>query len=102
MPARSAAMRRWVGGCGWCSSVQLCMCVCGALRGMYTCVHLCCPPPPLETHTQGLNIIRAKSQEQGWGVNLGGLARIWKVRVYMCGCGVVSQSQVCKVRVCGD
>ena len=30
---------------------------------------------------QGLNIIKAKSQEEKWGVNLGGLARIWKVRV---------------------
>lgn len=28
--------------------------------------------------SQGLNIIKAKSDEQNWGINLGGLARIWK------------------------
>ncbi len=27
---------------------------------------------------QGMNIIRAKSIEKGWGINLGNLARIWK------------------------
>lgn len=32
------------------------------------------------SYAQGYNIIRAKSQEQGWGVDLAGLARIWKVR----------------------
>jgi 6-phosphogluconate dehydrogenase len=30
------------------------------------------------SYAQGYNIIRAKSAEQGWGVDLGGLARIWK------------------------
>eukprot|EP00887_Chlorella_sp_A99_P000722 scaffold5.g722.t1 len=30
------------------------------------------------SYAQGYNIIRAKSGEQGWGVDLGGLARIWK------------------------
>jgi 6-phosphogluconate dehydrogenase len=28
---------------------------------------------------QGLNLIKAKSMEQGWNIDLGGLARIWKV-----------------------
>lgn len=32
------------------------------------------------SYAQGMNIIKAKSSEQKWGVNLGGLARIWKVR----------------------
>jgi 6-phosphogluconate dehydrogenase len=27
-----------------------------------------------------MNIIKKKSEEQGWNVDLGGLARIWKVR----------------------
>ena len=42
------------------------------------------PPPPTPpglqicSYAQGYNIIRAKSQELGWGVDLGGLARIWK------------------------
>jgi len=30
------------------------------------------------SYAQGLNIIKAKSEEQKWGINLGGLARIWK------------------------
>jgi 6-phosphogluconate dehydrogenase len=30
------------------------------------------------SYAQGYNIIRAKSAEQGWGVDLGSLARIWK------------------------
>jgi 6-phosphogluconate dehydrogenase len=32
------------------------------------------------SYAQGMNIIKAKSDEMKWGVNLGGLARIWKVR----------------------
>jgi 6-phosphogluconate dehydrogenase len=30
------------------------------------------------SYTQGLNLIRAKSDEQGWGLSLGEMARIWK------------------------
>eukprot|EP00882_Tetradesmus_deserticola_P003438 GHRQ01003635.1.p1 GENE.GHRQ01003635.1~~GHRQ01003635.1.p1 ORF type:complete len:556 (+),score=245.36 GHRQ01003635.1:190-1668(+) len=30
------------------------------------------------SYAQGMNIIKAKSEEKGWGVDLGGLARIWK------------------------
>lgn len=30
------------------------------------------------SYAQGMNIIKAKSLEQKWGINLGGLARIWK------------------------
>ncbi|CAI5507215.1 unnamed protein product [Closterium sp. Naga37s-1] len=30
------------------------------------------------SYAQGMNLIRAKSTEQGWGLNLGELARIWK------------------------
>ena len=30
------------------------------------------------SYAQGMNIIRAKSEEMGWGVDLGALARIWK------------------------
>jgi 6-phosphogluconate dehydrogenase len=32
------------------------------------------------SYAQGMNIIKAKSEEKAWGVDLGGLARIWKVR----------------------
>lgn len=32
------------------------------------------------SYAQGMNIIKAKSEEKKWGINLGGLARIWKVR----------------------
>ena len=31
------------------------------------------------SYAQGLNIIRAKSKEKGWDVNLGEISRIWKV-----------------------
>jgi hypothetical protein len=31
------------------------------------------------SYAQGMNIIKAKSEEKAWGVDLGGLARIWKV-----------------------
>ena len=31
------------------------------------------------SYAQGMNIIKAKSEAMGWGVNMGGLARIWKV-----------------------
>lgn len=30
------------------------------------------------SYAQGMNIIKAKSDEKKWGVNMGGLARIWK------------------------
>ena len=30
------------------------------------------------SYAQGMNIIRAKSEAQGWGIDLGSLARIWK------------------------
>eukprot|EP00879_Flechtneria_rotunda_P010994 GHRR01011488.1.p1 GENE.GHRR01011488.1~~GHRR01011488.1.p1 ORF type:complete len:367 (+),score=136.63 GHRR01011488.1:1687-2787(+) len=30
------------------------------------------------SYSQGMNIIKAKSDEKGWGIDLGGLARIWK------------------------
>lgn len=34
--------------------------------------------PMLRPFAQGMNIIKAKSAEQGWGIQLGELARIWK------------------------
>uniref|UniRef100_A0A7S3VSU6 6-phosphogluconate dehydrogenase, decarboxylating n=1 Tax=Dunaliella tertiolecta TaxID=3047 RepID=A0A7S3VSU6_DUNTE len=30
------------------------------------------------SYAQGMNLIKAKSEEQNWNINLGGLARIWK------------------------
>jgi 6-phosphogluconate dehydrogenase len=37
------------------------------------------------SYAQGMNIIKAKSEEKAWGVDLGGLARIWKVRLlFLC------------------
>ena len=33
----------------------------------------------ITSYAQGMNIIRAKSEQMGWGIDLGGLARIWKV-----------------------
>ena len=30
------------------------------------------------SYAQGMNLIRAKSAEQGWGLDLGGISRIWK------------------------
>ena len=33
----------------------------------------------ITSYAQGMNIIRAKSQAMGWNIDLGGLARIWKV-----------------------
>ncbi|GBF98115.1 hypothetical protein Rsub_10862 [Raphidocelis subcapitata] len=32
----------------------------------------------ITSYAQGMNIIKAKSDEKAWGVDLGGLARIWK------------------------
>ena len=32
------------------------------------------------SYAQGMNVIKAKSAEQKWNINLGGLARIWKVK----------------------
>ena len=31
------------------------------------------------SYAQGMNIIKAKSAEEGWDIDLGALARIWKV-----------------------
>lgn len=31
------------------------------------------------SYAQGMAVIRQKSKEQDWGVDMGGLARIWKV-----------------------
>lgn len=36
------------------------------------------------SYAQGMNIIRARSEAEGWGVELGQLARIWKVRGIAC------------------
>ena len=33
----------------------------------------------ITSYAQGMNIIRAKSEAMGWNIDLGGLARIWKV-----------------------
>jgi len=49
--------------------------------------HHCLPPlqallaSKICSYAQGMNIIKAKSSEQKWNINLGGLARIWKVRL---------------------
>lgn len=32
------------------------------------------------SYAQGLNIIKAKSAEKEWGIDLGALSRIWKAR----------------------
>lgn len=36
------------------------------------------PRQQICSYAQGMNLIRAKSEEQGWGLNLGEMARIWK------------------------
>ena len=33
----------------------------------------------ITSYAQGLNIIKAKSDEKGWNVDLGEISRIWKV-----------------------
>lgn len=33
------------------------------------------------SYAQGMGIIKAKSNEKNWNVDMGGLARIWKVRL---------------------
>ena len=33
------------------------------------------------SYAQGLNIIKAKSAEKDWGIDIGSMARIWKVRL---------------------
>ena len=40
------------------------------------------------SYAQGLNIIKAKSAEKQWNVDIGSMARIWKVRnaVPLCPC----------------
>ena len=35
------------------------------------------------SYSQGMNIIRAKSIEKGWNINMGSLARIWKVQILL-------------------
>lgn len=32
------------------------------------------------SYAQGLNIIKAKSAEKNWGIDMGALSRIWKAR----------------------
>ncbi len=32
------------------------------------------------SYAQGMNIIRSKSMEKDWGIEMGSLARIWKAR----------------------
>ncbi len=39
------------------------------------------------SYAQGMNIIKAKSIEKNWNINLGGLGRIWKVGGWVGGCG---------------
>ena len=34
------------------------------------------------SYAQGLNIIKAKSDEKGWNVDLGEISRIWKVATF--------------------
>lgn len=41
------------------------------------------------SYAQGMNIIKAKSEEKGWNIDLGGLARIWKVRGFGWHCPVM-------------
>ena len=36
------------------------------------------------SYAQGLNIIKAKSDEKGWNVDLGEISRIWKVCCQHC------------------
>lgn len=45
------------------------------------------------SYSQGMNIIRAKSIEKGWNINMGSLARIWKVRIRLHACCVDQQQQ---------
>ena len=47
------------------------------------------------SYAQGLNIIKAKSAEKDWGIDLGALSRIWKVRASAWGC-------VCDLGVCAS
>ena len=35
------------------------------------------------SYAQGLNIIKAKSDEKGWNVDLGEISRIWKVPLFL-------------------
>lgn len=40
------------------------------------------------SYAQGLNIIKAKSAEKQWDVDIGSMARIWKVRAAVMWCSV--------------
>ena len=42
------------------------------------------------SYAQGMNIIKAKSEAMNWGINMGGLARIWKARLLTGWCSIVS------------
>lgn len=48
---------------------------------------------------QGMNIIKAKSEEKGWNIDLGGLARIWKVGYNSSSNPFESQNSPCVVGV---
>ena len=44
------------------------------------------------SYSQGMNIIRAKSIEKGWNINMGSLARIWKVQILLrCALFIIAQ-----------
>lgn len=43
----------------------------------------------ITSYAQGMNIIRAKSEAMGWNIDLGGLARIWKVCPFHVPCCIV-------------
>ena len=51
------------------------------------------------SYAQGMSIIKHKSEEMKWNVNLGGLARIWKVGVGGCKGGGAHASGRCVRRV---
>ena len=49
------------------------------------------------SYAQGMNIIKHKSADKGWDIDLGHLARIWKVRTAIrCGCLVASCALFCR------
>jgi hypothetical protein len=53
------------------------------------------------SYAQGMNIIKKKSDEKGWGVDLGGLARIWKVRNTTAALSLPTASrQSCQRHIC--
>lgn len=50
------------------------------------------------SYAQGLNIIKAKSAEKDWGIDMGALSRIWKARCFACP-PVVMQTEYALVKV---